>query len=306
MKSILNKKEDAVLLKKLDPKQIAEKWKKTFAIDVGKKFKNLQTINYWHCKKTGFSWFDPKEAAGDRNLYEQLEKYEWYYINDKWEFNKALDLIHKKSEILEVGSGEGYFLKAAQERNHSVEGIELNSKSAERIRLQGFKIHELSLNNLKKKINKYYDVICSYQVLEHVSDPLEFIKDIMNLLTPGGKIIFSVPNGEVMRKIDNGNDTLLNQPPHHMGHWDKKVFLSLEKILPLKVKSIHYEPLADYHAEWIINGYLRKKFYFLGKTFTRILFNRYSTLPLQWFVKIGLKKYIPGHTILVELEKKKN
>ena len=42
------------------------------------------------------------------------------------------------------------------------------------------------------------------------------------------------------------------------------------------------------------------------KTFTRILFNRYSTLPLQWFVKIGLKKYIPGHTILIELEKKKN
>ena len=44
MKSILNKKEDAVLLKKLDPKQIAKKWKKTFAIDVGKKFKNLQVV----------------------------------------------------------------------------------------------------------------------------------------------------------------------------------------------------------------------------------------------------------------------
>ena len=40
--------------------------------------------NYWHCKKS-FSWFAV--------IYEQLEKYEWYYINDKWEFNKALDLI---------------------------------------------------------------------------------------------------------------------------------------------------------------------------------------------------------------------
>ena len=64
----------------IDPKKIAEKWKNDLAIDVGEKFKNLQKINYWHCKTTGFRWYDPKEAAGDKNLYEQLEKYEWYYI----------------------------------------------------------------------------------------------------------------------------------------------------------------------------------------------------------------------------------
>lgn len=306
MKSILTRKENAVLINTIDPKKIAEKWKNDLAIDVGDKFKNLKKINYWHCKTTGFRWYEPKEAAGDKNLYEQLEKYEWYYMKDKWEFYKALNLIHKKSKILEIGSGEGHFLKAAQQKKHHVEGIEFNSKSAARIRSLGFTIYELSLNNLNKKIDKHYDVICSYQVLEHVSDPLEFIKETLNLLIPGGKIIFSVPNGEVMRKIDNGNDTLLNQPPHHMGHFDKNVFFALEKILPLKVKSFHYEPIANYHTEWIINGYLRKKFHFLGKTFSRILFNRFSTLPLQWLVKMGLKKYIPGHTLLVELEKNKN
>ena len=80
-----------------------------------------------------------------------------------------------------------------------------------------------------------------------------------------------------------------------MGHWDKKVFLSLEKILPLKVKSIHYEPLADYHAEWIINGYLRKNFIF-GKNFYKniiqSLFNITITVVCKnWFKKIYSRPY---------------
>ena len=39
------------------------------------------------------------------------------------------------------------------------------------------------------------------------------------------------------------------------------------------------------------------------KVYTRLLINRYSTLPLQWILKAGLRKFLPGHTLLVELEK---
>ena len=41
------------------------------------------------------------------------------------------------------------------------------------------------------------------------------------------------------------------------------------------------------------------------KVYTRLLINRYSTLPLQWILKAGLRKFLPGHTLLVELEKLK-
>ena len=81
-----------------------------------------------------------------------------------------------------------------------------------------------------------------------------------------------------MIQVDHDNDNLLNQPPHHTSHQDK-FFFALEKILPLKVKSIHCEPLVNYHAAWIIVGYLRNKLSFLG-IFKRLLINRYSTLPL--------------------------
>jgi hypothetical protein len=40
---------------------------------------------------------------------------------------------------------------------------------------------------------------------------------------------------------------LLDAPPHHMTRWNDTVFRSLEKILPLKIREIRFEPVATYH-----------------------------------------------------------
>jgi 2-polyprenyl-3-methyl-5-hydroxy-6-metoxy-1,4-benzoquinol methylase len=39
-----------------------------------------------------------------------------------------------------------------------------------------------------------FDVIMHFFVLEHISDPLNFLKLQIELLKPGGKIIFEIPN----------------------------------------------------------------------------------------------------------------
>jgi SAM-dependent methyltransferase len=302
MKSILNKKFEAIFIKSINPKEIVKKWKNIMGIELSDEFKNLNSIDYFKCPNTGFGWYEPKEAAGASSLYQQLEKFEWYYMKEKWEFTMALNLINQQSKILEVGAGEGYFLRLAVKKNHIVHGIELNPKRIANMRSLGFEIKELTMDKLKEKTNELYNVICAFQVLEHISNPLEFISDMICLLNPGGKIILSVPNAAVMKKIDPDNEDLLNQPPHHMGHWDKDVFYALEKLLPFKVKSFHYEPLASYHIAWMTTQYLRNKTLFMGKFFSRLLVNRYTTLPLRFFLHLGIKKYLPGHTLLVELE----
>jgi hypothetical protein len=55
--------------------EMVKKWKK-MEIELGDEFKNLNSIDYFKCPNTGFSWYEPKEAAGSSNLYEQLEKYD--------------------------------------------------------------------------------------------------------------------------------------------------------------------------------------------------------------------------------------
>lgn len=302
MNSILTGADTAQVVARLNTVEIAENWRRSFSIDVGQDFIELGSIDYLQCDATGFRWYSPSGAAGGSALYEQLEKFDWYYMQDKWEFSRALSLLDPGNSVLEVGVGEGNFLIKARNNGFSAEGVELNPKGAERARALGFEVYEKTLQELRKDIANRFDTICSFQVLEHVPDPRSFLEGMINLLRPGGKLILSVPNASVMRKIDPNNQDLLNQPPHHLGHWDEGVFRTLARFLPLKVKSVHYEPLADHHIGWMVTGYLRNLLPPLGKNIPRLLVNRYSTFPLQLLMRAGLKRFFLGHTLLVELE----
>ncbi len=302
MKSPFTGKDDAVLLEQRNPNDIAEKWREKFAVDVGQKFKSLGAIEYWFCEATGFHWYTPLEAAGEGELYSQLERFDWYYMSDKWEFSIALNLLDGAKSVLEVGVGDGYFLQQVREQGHTIQGVELNPEAAKRVKELGFEVHELMLHELSEQTDERVDAICSFQVLEHVPDPREFFEGMISMLKPGGRMILSVPNAAVYRRLDPDNQDLLNQPPHHMSHWDEGVFRALENYMPLRLRSVYREPLASYHVRWMVIGYLQYLLSPLGKKLPRLLINRYSTLPLQWIMHLGMKNLFPGHTLLVELE----
>lgn len=302
MNSILTNNSDTDCLAVLSPAHVSEEWKTSLGIDVGDDFRALEKIEYWRCNTTGLHWYSPVGAAGGEDLYAQLQKFDWYYDAQKWEFSAALTLLPSQSRVLEVGVGVGHFMEQAQREGHKVSGVELNSRAAEYVRKQGFEVFGCDLAALNSRFSQTYDVICSFQVLEHVPEPRLFIQGLLGVLKPGGRIILSVPNAEVMRRIDPDNESLLNQPPHHVAHWDESVFRALEDIFPVKVRSVLREPLAKYHVVWFVTAYLRNLVPQRGKRFSRYLVNRYTTLPLQWILYAGLRKLIPGHTILVELE----
>lgn len=292
------------LLRELSPEAISTSYQEKMGIDVGERFRLLPVIQYWRCNDTSLHWCSPKEAAGGGELYSQLEAFDWYYDPEKWEFYDALNLLNEEDSVLEVGVGFGYFLEKCREHGLNVSGVEMNPSAAKIAREKGFNVFEEELNNLPDKTGgERFDVICSFQVLEHVSGPGEFINGMLKNLNPGGRLILSVPNASVMRRIDPDNSGLLNQPPHHMSHWDASVFQSLEDYYPVKVRSIYREPMAKYHVNWIISSYLRTLFAPLGKTSTRILFNRVSLYPVCVLARLGLRKIFPGHTLLVEIEK---
>jgi 2-polyprenyl-3-methyl-5-hydroxy-6-metoxy-1,4-benzoquinol methylase len=302
MNSMLTGRSNALRLYSINTDEISVKWKNSFSIDVGEEFRKLGSLEYWHCETTGFRWYTPMEAAGGLELYVQLEKFDWYYKREKWEFSAALSLISKNESILEVGVGEGYFLQSAKKDNFTnLVGVELNPRAAGRARQLGFTVHELPLKHLSEVNPERFDVICSFQVLEHVPDPREFLEGMIGMLRPGGRLILSVPNAQVMRWIDPACQDLLNSPPHHMGHWDEQCFRALEKILPLEVQSVHREPLAGNHVKWIMTGYLRSLFSPLGVLIPRLLFNRYTLLPFELLLRAGLGRFFYGHTLLVEI-----
>jgi SAM-dependent methyltransferase len=182
--------------------------------------------------------------------------------------------------------------------------MELNQSAAKRVREKGFEVFEESLDDLANRLGECnFDALCSFQVLEHVSDPREFFEGMLRNLKVGGRLIISVPNAAVMSRIDPDRQDLLNQPPHHMSHWDVEVFRALEKILPIKLKATYREPLASYQVSGMVIGFIRGLMPHLGKTLPRLLINRYTILPLHWLLNLGIKNLLPGHTLVVEIEK---
>jgi SAM-dependent methyltransferase len=96
-----------------------------------------------------------------------------------------------------------------------------------------------------KNLNKF-DVVCLFQVVEHISEVGEFLAACIETMRPGGKLILSVPNNDaLMFRLQNLSP--LNSPPHHMGLWEINSLISLADILPLSLKSVEYEPLQPYH-----------------------------------------------------------
>lgn len=111
-----------------------------------------------------------------------------YEFVDKFADGK---LLH----VLEVGCSTGYFGSALKAAGHTVWGIEPNQASAT-IASQKLDIVFVGLveDFIEDFPDKKFDVISFGDVLEHIAEPSEVLKQCQNLLVEGGAIVASVPN----------------------------------------------------------------------------------------------------------------
>lgn len=236
--------------------KIISDWQNTFGINISAELSDQIKIPRYRCSKCGLEFF-PSELAGSEDLYSTLQEIPWYYMPDKWEHDEAIQDIPIGSEVLEVGCGQGDFTqRLIREKDCKVIGIELNSSAVAIARSRGLPVQEIALENLVAEQRNTFDIVCHFQVLEHVSDPDKFLSNSVALLKPGGRLLFGVPNNDSFIRLDKYN--LLNQPPHHVSRWTKQVLHNLVRYHNLQLLKIKYEPLASYHIDWFVRLQLRR------------------------------------------------
>jgi 2-polyprenyl-3-methyl-5-hydroxy-6-metoxy-1,4-benzoquinol methylase len=98
----------------------------------------------------------------------------------------------KGNNLLDIGTGDGMFLKFANRVGFSVEGTDASENGAERALETGFKVYTGDLETLD--IKGPYDVITIWHVLEHVPFPRETLLLVHKLLKPEGILVIAVPN----------------------------------------------------------------------------------------------------------------
>lgn len=277
-----------------DTGQIISDYQKNYKLDVNSYFSGLAKIELFRCCDTGYRFFMPLITAGDEKLYQELQKLPWYYQKDKWEHRQAGDYIGRKQTVLEIGCGTGEFLELAQAKGAIPAGIELNPDAVQACQKKGLNACLQTIEEHSQKDGKVYDVVCSFQVLEHLTQPAVFIKEALGLLKTGGLLIVSVPNNESLI-YRNHFDAGLNLPPHHMGLWDSASLLSLQKYFPLRIEALKWDPISLGGAP-MLNEYFYK-----ASTAPASPVNKIYYRAARFLIERGLhdlSDYLPGHSLL--------
>ncbi|MES2213782.1 MAG: class I SAM-dependent methyltransferase [Patescibacteria group bacterium] len=239
-------------IKDIQVRDIVRGYKEELGIDTEKYFEGLDSISIYEDEMTGYRFYHPLTLAGDGEFYEQLEKYPWYYVTTKIEHEDALTYIDGASSLLEIGCGRGEFLEKVQKQNIKATGLELNESAVREGQARGFKVLHESIEEHTKAHPGEYDVVCSFQVVEHIADIGTFMKASIDALRPGGKLIICVPNNDSVL-FHAGQEIYLNMPPHHMGMWDIHSLTALTRAFPLTLFDIRLESLQSQHV-----GFARK------------------------------------------------
>lgn len=105
------------------------------------------------------------------------------------------DMIEPGKRVLEIGCSSGFMLLPLKEKGLEVVGVEPSSGFTGFLKDQGIAVYD-SLDALvtASKCLKEFDLVMHFFVLEHVSDPIGFLKNALELVVPEGNMVFEAPN----------------------------------------------------------------------------------------------------------------
>lgn len=301
--SPFDNKTEGSIIRKIPTSEIISGYLHTYNIDVSYLFKNIPHLFLCSCPITKLKYFYPPNLDGDENFYKLISQNEWYYKQERWEHSTAIQLIKQNQHVLEIGSGAGSFLKLLTSHlDVSYCGLELNQAAIELAFKDSIVLtKELLETHTYQNIAKY-DVVCSFQVYEHISKIHELFTDSLKVLKSNGLLIVSVPNNDIgFIKNNHSASKYLNMPPHHVNLFTEESLILIGKFYNLKIKEIIKEPIQKMHTDVYLHELFLRLFFgstFLLKAFWKLKLH----IPFRYIVRL-LHKKIKGHTIIAVFEK---
>ena len=126
-------------------------------------------------------------------FFKVYHKVREYMLNQK---RKAIVLNssnEKGQNLLDIGTGRGYFLNHMQEQGYKCTGIE-QDPDVRALASKDFNLSILPPEGLYKLEEKQFDLITLWHVLEHVHDLEGYLDKIKSLLKDNGLLVIALPN----------------------------------------------------------------------------------------------------------------
>ena len=218
--------------------------------------------------------------------------------------SRALSKIVRKppSNILDVGAGSGGFISQLRRlvgKKIEIHGIDLDKTAVELAQRHGLPVEYGEISNAHKAIK--FEMVTSFEVLEHVENEALFIQEIKQLLLPGGVWMGTVPN-QKRWALSLGIRESFDQPPNHLNFYTAN---DLKALLELHFSHVDidaaYKFVAPAEARFVVNDWLYSRYQLSMNEwiFLRSLPNKISGL-MQWGLVAPLWIYALVYTAMYQ------
>ena len=234
---------DIEVLEEFPTSLLIECYQRDLGINIASEFKGVTKLQLCHCLTSDLTFFHPC-ITGSPEFYRQLQSFDWYYPEAKFEYERASPWIQPGHHILDIGCGGAQFARKIPLVSYT--GLEPNNLSTKSDALAGIRILSETIADHARSYAQTYDVVCAFQVLEHVAKPKDFLIDALTCLKPDGILILGVPSAEsYVTRIANFT---LNAPPHHVTWWTDQALRHLADQFHLSILDLAHAPVEPWET----------------------------------------------------------
>lgn len=168
-------------------------------------------------KYPGPEWYE--RSPHYRDTVTEVLRVPLWIIQRDWRYGAFMALkLRPKGQLLDVGCGPGSFLRLAKCVGYKVAGIDVSHVAVKVATKFGLSdAYVMSVEELlSQSWQRRFDIICLFDVLEHLENPVSVLSGLKKLLKQSGYLVCTVPSYQRWPPLF---DPYVDLPPHHLTLW---------------------------------------------------------------------------------------
>ena len=191
------------------------------------------TISVFKCYDCMAVYLGGYKTDFDGDLYEYYRQYQGVRREVLFSpltvksYLRVLELFTRHTSgksILDVGCGKGDFVDAGLRAGWDIHGIEPAQPAVEIAQSLGLPVARLDFFS-DDICRASYDIVTMFEVLEHVSNPISFLRRAADVVRPGGLVYLTTPNfASLDRRILGADWPVIHR--EHLNYFTPQILIS--------------------------------------------------------------------------------